>query len=114
MRVEGPRRPLDQVQFVADMPRDGAARAPDKPAILCEDRSVSYAELEQGSARLLAAWQAKGLKEGDRIGYLGQNSELFYLAWFACARGGLVLAAYNWRYAAPELAFVLRIRSPRC
>jgi len=107
MRVSGP--PIDRtaVAWIADLPARFAADTPDKPAIVFDGRETSFRALEDGSRRLAARWQAEGFEPGTVIAYFGRNSDLFYQALFACARGGFVLASLNWRYAVAELAYVL-------
>jgi acyl-CoA synthetase (AMP-forming)/AMP-acid ligase II len=112
MRVSGP--PIDRtaVAWIADLPARFAADTPDKPAIVFDGRETSFRALEDGSRRLAARWQAEGFEPGTVIAYFGRNSDLFYQALFACARGGYVLASLNWRYAVAELAYVLADARP--
>ena len=112
MRVDGPKLDRDNMDWVADLPAKWAALTPDKPAILCGERSVSYAWLDRRAAALCARWQAAGLREGDRIGYLGLNSEVFWYVFFAAARGGFLLASYNWRNAVREMEHAFSDSAP--
>ncbi|SCK10565.1 fatty-acyl-CoA synthase [Variovorax sp. HW608] len=113
MRVDGPRiANKDQLIWIADLATHWGRSDPDKIAIVFDDRQLSYADLDRAASRLCALWQQQGLRPNDRVGYFGRNSELFYVVFFACAKGGFVLAAYNWRYAAPELNFVLSDSRP--
>ncbi|MES2481332.1 MAG: AMP-binding protein [Pseudomonadota bacterium] len=114
MRIDGPAIPdRDDLQWVAQLPAFWAKADSARVAMVFEGREVGYAEFAVGAARLCAQWQARGLQPGDRVGYFGRNSDLFYDVLFACALGGFVVAGYNWRYAAPELAFVLDDARPR-
>lgn len=103
MKVSGPKLNRTDMAWIADLPGTFAGRSPDMPAIVTEKESVTYEELDRRSAALCARWQADGLKPGDRIGYLGTNSEVFYYVFFAAARGGFLLASYNWRNAPREM-----------
>ncbi|MCZ0985287.1 fatty acid--CoA ligase [Streptomyces diastatochromogenes] len=85
-----------------------ADHRPDAPAVLCEDRSLSYAELHRESNRIAHAIRAAGLTEGDRVAYLGKESEHYYEILFGCAKSGTVLVPVNWRLAAPEVSHILR------
>jgi fatty-acyl-CoA synthase len=87
---------------------------PDKPAILFEGREISYARLArriERCARVLV--HGLGVKPGDRIAYLGQNSPEQIALLFACARVGAILLPLNWRLAAPEHVQLLQHARPR-
>ena len=85
-----------------------AALRPDKPAILCEDREISYLRLHRESNRAARALLAGGVRRGDRVAYLGHESELFYGLALACAKAGAVFVPVNWRLTQPEIDHILR------
>ncbi|MEW9532095.1 long-chain-fatty-acid--CoA ligase [Microbispora sp. NPDC049125] len=85
-----------------------AAGRPDHPAILCEDRQVTYAELHRESNRTAHALRAAGIGAGHRVAYLGMESELYYEIALACAKAGAVLVPVNWRLTAGEVDHILR------
>ena len=91
-----------------------ADTTPDKPAILFEGGEISYAGLAHridSCARILL--EGLGIKAGDRIAFLGQNSPEQIVLLFACARVGAILLPLNWRLAAPEHVQLLQHASPR-
>ena len=109
--VDGP--PLhntDSMLWIADIPALGAARNPERPAIIFPDRgeTLSYAELNRRSDALAAMLTNCGLRRGDRFAYLGRNSDLFLPVLFGAIRAGMTLLAINWRLAAPEIAYQLQ------
>ncbi len=86
---------------------------PDNVAIIFGDRHSSYAELDNGIARLAAVFQHDfGIQAGDRIAWLGNNSPRLIEALFACARIGAILVPLNWRLAKPELQHILDDAGP--
>ncbi|MFH0515662.1 long-chain-fatty-acid--CoA ligase [Streptomyces sp. M41] len=85
-----------------------AERQPDIPAVLCEGRTLTYGALHQESNRIAHALRAAGLEPGDRIAYLGKESEHYYEILFACAKTGTVLVPVNWRLTAPEVSHILQ------
>jgi fatty-acyl-CoA synthase len=85
-----------------------AARQPAKPAILCEGRELSYLRLHQESNRAARALLGTGVRNGDRVAYLGHESELFYGLALACAKAGAVFVPVNWRLTQPEIDHILR------
>ncbi len=72
-----------------------------------EDRAYNYAELEERTARVATALLAMGLQKGDRIAWIGKNSDLYFTLFYGAARIGVVMAPIGWRLAAPEWAFIL-------
>ncbi|MFD3588259.1 long-chain-fatty-acid--CoA ligase [Streptomyces sp. NPDC058683] len=85
-----------------------AGRQPATPAVICEGRTLTYADLHSASNRLAHALRAAGLAEGDRVAYLGKESEHYYEVLFACAKTGTVLVPVNWRLTAPEVSHILQ------
>jgi acyl-CoA synthetase (AMP-forming)/AMP-acid ligase II len=85
-----------------------ARHSPDRDALLCEDRRVTYADLHRRSNRVARALIASGADPGSRVVYLGRESEHYYILLFACAKAGTVLVPVNRRLTAPEVEHVLR------
>ncbi|MBZ6474776.1 long-chain-fatty-acid--CoA ligase [Streptomyces griseocarneus] len=81
---------------------------PDQPAVLCEGRVVTYAQLHKESNRAAHAFRAAGVGPGSRVAYLGKESEEYWEAAFACAKTGAVLVPVNWRLTAEEVDHILR------
>jgi acyl-CoA synthetase (AMP-forming)/AMP-acid ligase II len=67
----------------------------------------TYRELNERTNRLANALQSLGLAPGDRVGCLLSNCPRYIEAYFACAKGGQVFVALNWRLTAPELSYQL-------
>ncbi|GAA3396917.1 acyl-CoA synthetase [Cryptosporangium minutisporangium] len=86
------------------------ASTPDKPAVVMEDDSeiLTYAQLEERSTRLANAFAAAGLRPGDVVALLCENSPRVFEVYWACLRSGLYLTAVNWHLAKPEVAYILR------
>ena len=59
---------------------------PDRPAILFDDRALTYAEFNKRVNRLCHAMMEKGLKTGERVGVLSRNYPEFLEVYFACAK----------------------------
>lgn len=109
--VDGPAlERLADLTWIADIPAMGAARCPDRPAVIFSDRkqTTSYRDLNRGGNAFAALMRSRGIEAGDRIAYLGRNSDLFYLALFGAILAGCVLVPINWRLAAPEIRYLLQ------
>ncbi|UVS82002.1 long-chain-fatty-acid--CoA ligase [Actinokineospora sp. UTMC 2448] len=85
-----------------------AAERGEHPAILCEDRVVTYDQLHRESNRTAHRLLAAGLGVGDRVAYLGLESEHYYEIALGCAKAGVVLVPVNWRLTADEVDHILR------
>jgi len=93
--------------WIADYPSHGRQRFPTRPAIVSDEETMSYTELDQHSNRFAATLAARGLRAGDRIAYLGKNNALFFPVFFGCLRSGVVLVPINFRCSAAEIRFIL-------
>lgn len=85
-----------------------AERWGDLDALQFEGRRTTYAELSQSARRVASALVASGCVPGDRIGYLGKNTDTFFHVFFAAALSRTVITPVNWRLAPGEIAFILR------
>ena len=81
---------------------------PIEPAILFEDRAITYAELELRAgqvANLLDAW---GIASGDRVALFLPNIPEFAIAYLGAQKIGAVAVSLNGMLKAPELDYALR------
>ena len=88
---------------------------PSRPALedLDSGERYDYAALNERAARLAAAAREHwGLKEGDRLAYLGHSRAEFFAMLFGCAKAGLILVPLNWRLAVPELTVLMEDCEP--
>ena len=101
-----------KLQVWGDVARRNAATFADKPAFVCGDRSVSFAEVNTRINRLNNALAALGLAHGDRVAMLSRNRPEFFEV-YGVAKSGLVAVPLNWRLAARELLHPLKDSGPR-
>ncbi|MFJ4920598.1 fatty acid--CoA ligase [Streptomyces sp. NPDC088725] len=80
----------------------------DRPAVVCEGRITTYGHLHRESNRAAHALRAAGVRPGDRIAFLGRESEYYYLAILAGAKVGAVTVPVNWRLTPTEVDHILR------
>lgn len=93
--------------LTGDMLRRSAERFPRKPAILWEDQSLSFRELDQAANQFAHALISKGFTKGAKVGILSRNRTEYAIAFFGAARSGAVLVNVSVLYAAEELGYVL-------
>src|SRR5215218_5627671 len=93
---------------VADVVRVHAANRGEVIALRHEDRSLTYAELDERTNRLAQAMLAAGAGPGARVAYLDRTAPEAVELLLAAAKVGAVAVPLNWRLAEPELVSVLR------
>jgi len=79
----------------------------DRPLIITEARSWSYAEVREWSRRLASGLIAHGLKAGEHVALDMANHPEFVAVKFAIARAGAVCVPVNFLLRGQELAYVL-------
>src|SRR3984885_10828642 len=92
---------------LADMIRARAASRGDATAFEFEGRRTSFAEFDSKTNRVANALIALGVKPGERIAYLGKNSDLYFELLLGAMKAKVVMAPVNWRLAGPEVAFIV-------
>lgn len=86
-----------------------AAALPDKPAVIMagSGETVSYSALEERSNQLAHFFRARGLKVGDCIAILAENSPRYFELVWAAQRSGLYYACVSTKLTAAEVAYLL-------
>ncbi len=84
-----------------------AAQRPDSAAIRYDGRVTSYHDYDRHVSQIANGLLAMGLKKGDRIAYLGKNSDGAVELCIGAARAGIVFVPIIWRLAPAEVEFIL-------
>ncbi|MBF2755631.1 MAG: long-chain-fatty-acid--CoA ligase [Gammaproteobacteria bacterium AqS3] len=95
-------------QTLAHIPAFYAERTPDAAAMICEDRTLSFAQLNDNTARIAAWLLERNVAEGERVGILDKNSERYIEASLGIMRARAVLVAVNYRLAVDEMEFIIK------
>lgn len=90
----------------------GAALYPDTAAIIDDDGTATFRELEQ-RCDAVAAGLAELVSPGDRIALLGRNSAGFYQTMVGAARCGADILYLNTGFSADQVAETVRRRGVR-
>jgi long-chain acyl-CoA synthetase len=90
---------------LAELVRAAAQATPDKPALIDDDVTLSWADLDALVDRAAGGFLATGRSAGDRVGILLPNSIDFAVAYFGALRAGLVAVPFNTAYTTSELSF---------
>lgn len=89
-----------------------ARSRPDHLALLLEDQSYTYAELDDAHRRLAGCMAAKGVARGDRVAVHLGNSTQFVIAFLAILRLGAIHVPVNPMFQAAELVHELGDAEP--
>ncbi|MEU9356645.1 acyl-CoA synthetase [Streptomyces sp. NPDC048301] len=86
-----------------------ARTAPDRPAVIMavSGERLTYAELETRSVRLARFLHEAGLRKGDTVALLSDNTVHNYEVYWAAMRSGLYLTAVNHHLTAAEAAYIV-------
>ena len=87
------------------MVRYWARRRPDAPATWFEGRTRTWQALDLLTDRLAAGLVERlGVRTGDRVAILDQNSDDYVALLYACDKAGAVATLLNWRLTGSEVA----------
>jgi long-chain acyl-CoA synthetase len=92
---------------LASIVAESAAEVPDLPAIRLGEAELSYAALDELSARMATLLTEKGLRPGDRVGVMLPNVPQFPIAYYGVLRAGGVVVPMNVLLKRREIAFYL-------
>jgi fatty-acyl-CoA synthase len=95
-------RTLDQTLDVA------AAEFSDRPYVITDERSWTYAEIRAWSERIAQGLAEAGIRPGDHVALVLANHPAFVAAKFAIARSGAACVPINFLNRRDELGFVLK------
>lgn len=84
-----------------------AERTPDHPAIITDDKTVGYGELEIRIGRVALALTGAGITAGDRVAVCATNRLELVELLFACSRLRVMLFVINNRLTASEIQIQL-------
>jgi acyl-CoA synthetase (AMP-forming)/AMP-acid ligase II len=98
---------FDRMQTLGDVARYHAEARPDAMAFSFEGRDSSFAAFDRHTNQVAAALIAAGLSTGDRIAYVGKNSDHYFELLIGAAKAGVVTTPIGWRLAAAEIAYIV-------
>jgi len=84
-----------------------AALAPERTAIVCNDRRLTFAEFDERAERLAHVLRGAALEPDDKVAIMCVNAPEYLESFFAAQKLGCVPVNVNYRYVGAELAFLL-------
>ncbi|RME65938.1 MAG: fatty acid--CoA ligase, partial [Alphaproteobacteria bacterium] len=100
------------ITLAEEIRRQARARG-DACALLCEGRATSYGAFDVHASQVAQGLIGAGVAPGDRVAYLGKNSDYYFELLIGAAKAGAVAVPVNWRLAAPEIAYILGDAAPK-
>jgi len=92
---------------LATIVTESAARVPDAVAVRLGEAALTYAELDESSARLATLLRERGMQPGDRVGVMLPNVPEFPVAYYGVLRAGCAVVPMNVLLKRREIAFYL-------
>ncbi|MFF3674222.1 AMP-binding protein [Streptomyces sp. NPDC002120] len=102
------REPVAPPPTVLHAFREAAARAPERTALAYFDGRIGYAEADALSDSVAGHLAARGVRRGDRVAVMLQNTPHFVLAVLGAWKTGAVVVPLNPMYKTGEVRHVLR------
>ena len=99
----------DARRTIADWTERWARERGPSPAILYEDRVVSWGELDAGANRVARWAQAVGLRKGDVVTILMENCPEYVMTWLGLIKAGIVAALVNTNLTGQPLAHSIQL-----
>jgi O-succinylbenzoate-CoA ligase len=81
---------------------------PNKLGVVCEDKRLTFRELNHRANRVANAVRGLGVQKGDRVAVLMMNSVEYNEAYYGIAKTGAVMVPLNWRLVASELEYIIK------
>ena len=101
-----PDYPVDDVSL-GGMTRWNARYRPDHEALICGDRTATYAELSVRANRLAHALAAQGVQCGERVAVYLPNCIEYVEIYVAAAKLGFVVTPVNYMLTEREVGYIL-------
>lgn len=102
-------RPIDfsKMPTLGSIATYHAAERPDAIAMSFEGRDTTFAEFERHTNQVANALAAEGLTKGQRICYVGKNSDHYFELMIGATKIGAVMTPIGWRLAPDEIAYII-------
>ena len=97
---------IDSGYNIADLFERAVDVVPDRLALVCGDRRLTYAEFDREANQLANHLLDEGFGHGDHIGIYGQNSAEWLVAMVAVFKIRAVPININFRYVEDELTYL--------
>ncbi|MCM8813988.1 MAG: AMP-binding protein [Candidatus Omnitrophica bacterium] len=98
--------------LIHELLTQSAKKNPDQPAVVHQQKRMTYSRLNDVSVVFAQVLRAKNVKNGGRVALFLDNSCEYVAAYFAVLRCGAAVVPLNSQYVARELAVILADCTP--
>ena len=98
---------LTDARILGDVVRFHASSKPDKKALVFDDQSLTYRQLNRRVNQAVHKLLAMGVQPNERVCYLGKNTLCYFELLLALSKVGAVMVPLNWRLSAAELSVIV-------
>lgn len=91
---------------VADLLEHAVDAVPDRIAVICGDRQITYRELDNRANQLAHHLATRGIGKGDHVGVYSRNSIEALETMFATYKLRAAVVCVNYRYVADEVRYI--------
>lgn len=102
-----------EIRTLGDLSTYYHRHEPARRAFIFEGRETTWGDFEVRANRLAHRLIAEGVARGDRVAFLGKNSDDYFIAMFAAAKVGAAFLPLNWRLTSAEVAEILADAEPK-
>ena len=95
------------IRSMGDLARVQARDIGSKAAVITDERTWTYAELDAESSQVAQGLLAAGVKPQDRVAFLDKNAAEYFLVLVGAGKVNAVTVAVNWRLAPPEIEYII-------
>ena len=88
---------FEAMPTLGDIARFHAKARPDSIALTFEGRDTSFKQFDLNTNQVANELTASGVKKGQRIAYIGKNSDHYFELFFGASKVGVVMVPIGWR-----------------
>ena len=107
MRTGLPKKIVSPQVALQEILYQSAKKFPQKTALICGDREITYAELDALSNQFANGLASLGVKKGDRVAIFLPNVPEFVIAYFGILKSGAVVTAISPLHREREVEYQL-------
>lgn len=102
-----------KIMFAGRLLARAAHLFPQTYALICQDRSITYKDLYKKTVAVSTSLIKKGIKPGDHVALLFENSIEFYIGYYGAWQTGAVIIPLNTLLHEKELVDILSSAKPQ-